>query len=89
MLGQRRRRCANIETALGECPVFAGKQAHTAGIDHEPLLHANTVRFLWYTKAESLFLSPGTNNTFFLFTVDKAWVSGKLLNRCQAKLISQ
>ena len=24
MLGQRRRRCANIETALGECPVFAG-----------------------------------------------------------------
>ena len=25
MLGQRRRRCANIETALGECPVLAGK----------------------------------------------------------------
>ena len=25
MLGQRRRRCVNIETALGECPVFAGK----------------------------------------------------------------
>ena len=24
MLGQRRRRCANIETALDECPVFAG-----------------------------------------------------------------
>ena len=24
MLGQRRRRWANIETALGECPVFAG-----------------------------------------------------------------
>ena len=24
MLGQHRRRCANIETALGECPVFAG-----------------------------------------------------------------
>ena len=24
MLAQRRRRCANIETALGECPVFAG-----------------------------------------------------------------
>ena len=23
-MGQRRRRCANIETALGECPVFAG-----------------------------------------------------------------
>ena len=22
MLGQRRRRCANIETALGECPVY-------------------------------------------------------------------
>ena len=24
MLAQRRRRWANIETALGECPVFAG-----------------------------------------------------------------
>ena len=24
MLGQRRRRWANIETAMGECPVFAG-----------------------------------------------------------------
>ena len=24
MLGQHRRRCVNIETALGECPVFAG-----------------------------------------------------------------
>ena len=24
MSGQRRRRCASIETALGECPVFAG-----------------------------------------------------------------
>ena len=24
MLGQRRRRCANIETSLGECAVFAG-----------------------------------------------------------------
>ena len=26
MLGQRRRRCANIETALGECLVFAGHE---------------------------------------------------------------
>ena len=24
MLSQRRRRCTNIETALGECPVLAG-----------------------------------------------------------------
>ena len=24
MLGQRRRRWANIETALGECPMFTG-----------------------------------------------------------------
>ena len=24
MLGQRQRRCANIETALGECPMAAG-----------------------------------------------------------------
>ena len=31
MLGQRRRRWANIETALGECPVFAGTPK-----DHRP-----------------------------------------------------
>ena len=29
MLGQRRRRWANIETALGECPVFAGQYTLT------------------------------------------------------------
>ena len=29
MLGQRRRRCAKIETALGECPVFVGTRHWT------------------------------------------------------------
>ena len=30
MLGQRRRRWANIEITLGECPVFAGMEAACA-----------------------------------------------------------
>ena len=31
MLGQRRRGCANIETALDECPVFVGATVSDVG----------------------------------------------------------
>ena len=31
MLGQRRRWCANIETALDECPVFVGATVSDVG----------------------------------------------------------
>ena len=40
MLGQRRRRWANIKTALGECPVFAETLAMVSQItrDVDPML---------------------------------------------------
>ena len=31
MLGQRQRQCANIETALDECPVFVGATVSDVG----------------------------------------------------------
>ena len=51
MLGQRRRRWANIETTLGECPVFPGK--HLPHIFLSFFLAFDLVKIAWIHACET------------------------------------